>query len=59
MEKKVYLVITIIMVLILLSRIPHFIDGLCTIGTTGVNYGIIGFPILIGSWTFYKYKKSK
>lgn len=59
MAKKVYLVLTMIMVFILLNRIPHFIDGLCTRGITGVNYGILGFPTLIGLWTFYKYKKSK
>ena len=35
---------------------PHLINGIRARGMNGVNYGIIGFPILIGIWTFYKYK---
>ncbi|MBS5192112.1 MAG: hypothetical protein KHY81_11770 [Lachnospiraceae bacterium] len=58
MAKKVYLVITIFMVLSLLSGIPHLIEGIHERGMAGVNYGIIGFPILIGVWSFYKYRKA-
>lgn len=49
----------IFMVLSLLSGIPHLIDGIYERGMWEVNYGIVGFPILIGMWTFYKYKKLK
>ena len=56
MAKKVYFVITL---LSLLSGIPHLIDGIYERGMWEVNYGIVGFPILIGMWTFYKYKKLK
>lgn len=59
MARKAYLVITIFMILTLLSAIPHLIDGIRMRGLTRVNYGIVGFPILIGIWTFYKYKNSK
>lgn len=59
MAKKVYLVITIFMVLALLSGIPHLIEGIHARGMTGVNYGIVGFPILIGVWSFYKYRKAE
>lgn len=59
MAKKVYLVITFLMILALLDGIPHLINGIRARGMNGVNYGIIGFPILIGIWTFYKYKKSE
>lgn len=59
MAKKVYFVITFFMVLSLLSGIPHLIDGIYERGMWKVNYGIVGFPILIGMWTFYKYKKLK
>lgn len=54
-----YFVITFFMVLSLLSGIPHLIDGIYERGMWEVNYGIVGFPILIGMWTFYKYKKLK
>lgn len=57
MAKKVYLAITILMILALLSGIPHLIDGICARSMTEVNYGIVGFPIFIGIWSFYKYKK--
>ncbi len=59
MAKKVYLVILIFMVLTLLSGIPHLIEGIYARGMTEVNYGIVGFPILIGIWSFYKYRKAK
>ncbi len=57
MTKKVYLVITIFMVLTLLSSTPHLMEGIHARGLAGVNYGIVGFPILIGIWSFYKYRK--
>lgn len=57
--KKVYLAITILMILALLSGIPHLIDGICARSMTEVNYGIVGFPIFIGIWSFYKYKKTE
>lgn len=56
--KKVYLVLTIIMFLSLLSGISHLIDGICARGPLKVNYGIVGFPLLIGIWAFYKYRKA-
>ena len=59
MAKKVYLAITILMILALLSGIPHLIDGICARSMTEVNYGIVGFPIFIGIWSFYKYKKTE
>ena len=52
MAKKVYLAITILMILALLSGIPHLIDGICARSMTEVNYGIVGFPIFIGIWSF-------
>ena len=59
MAKKVYLAITILMILALLGGIPHLIDGICARSMTEVNYGIVGFPIFIGIWSFYKYKKTE
>lgn len=59
MTKKVYLVITIFMVLSLSSGIPHLIERIHARGMAGVNYGIVGFPILIGTWSFCKYKKAE
>lgn len=47
------------MILALLSGIPHLIDGICARSMTEVNYGIVGFPIFIGIWSFYKYKKTE
>lgn len=55
--KKIYLVITIIMFLSLLSGISHLLDGICARGLLKVNYGIVGFPLIIGIWSFHKYKK--
>lgn len=59
MAKKAYWVMTIVMVLALLGGIPHLIEGIQARGMTGVNYGIVGFPILIGAWSFYKYRKAE
>ncbi len=57
--KKMYLVIIFFMILTVMSGIPHLIDGIRARNMTEVNYGIVGFPILIGIWAFYKYKKSE
>lgn len=54
-----YLVILFFMILTVMSGIPHLIDGIRARNMTEVNYGIVGFPILIGIWAFYKYKKSE
>ena len=45
-DEKVYLVITIFMVLSLSSGIPHLIEGIHAREVAGVNYGIVGFQYL-------------
>ena len=56
MKKKIYLTIAIFFILISLSQIPYFIEGISEKGVSGVNYGR-AIPLFIGVVFFYIYRK--
>ena len=57
MKKKVYLILTIFALIALLTGIPYLAEGIRARGITGVNWGRVLFPLLIGIVGFYMYKK--
>ena len=60
MKKKLYLGISIFaMILLIFSGIPHLIEGIQSRGMYKVNYGVVGFPLLISIIAFSLYKKQK
>ena len=60
MKKKVCLVVAIVMLLSLLfNGIPTVAAGVAALGVWGVNYGIVGFPLLIGLAALYFYRREE
>lgn len=60
MKKKVCLVVAIVMLLSLLfNGIPTVAEGVAARGVWGVNYGIVGFPLLIGLVALYFYRREE
>lgn len=60
MKKKVCLVVAIVMLLSLVfNGIPAVAAGVAARGVWGVNYGIVGFPLLIGLAALYFYRRQE
>lgn len=60
MKKKVCLIVAIVMLLSLLfNGIPTVATGVAARGVWGVNYGIVGFPLLIGLAALYFYRREE
>ena len=55
--KKVYLVVTVVALITCLTGIPYLVDGIAVRGWSGVNYGRIFFPFLIGCVSFWLFKR--
>lgn len=59
MAKKAYLVVMVLMILALLSGAANLIDGIRARGMMKVNYGQGVFPLLIGGYAFWRYRKAE
>jgi hypothetical protein len=57
MKKKLYLGISILSLLSLLTGISYLIEGIGERGITGVNYGRAGFPLLFCVVFFLMFRK--
>jgi hypothetical protein len=55
--KKLYLVISIFALISLLTGIPYLIEGIGERGIAGVNYGRVGFPLLVCVVFFMMFRK--
>ena len=57
--KKGYAVIAAAALIACLTGISELAEGIAARGWSGVNYGRIGFPLLIGGGAFWLYQKNK
>lgn len=57
MMKKLWLVILIISIVGFLTGISYLVYGIAQRGFSGVNYGRVIFPLIIGIAAFCLYKK--
>jgi hypothetical protein len=55
--KKLYLGISIFALMALLTGISYLIEGIGERGITGVNYGRVGFPLLVCVVFFLMFRK--
>ena len=59
MKKNWYLVLSIVGLVFVVTAIPNLIEGIEARGFGGVNYGSIGFPLIISIVSFVLYRKRK
>lgn len=59
MAKKAYLLVMVLMLLALLSGAANLIDGIRARGMMKVNYGQVVFPLLIGGYALWRYRKAE
>ena len=59
MKKNLYLVLSIVGLVFVVTAIPNLIEGIQARGFDGVNYGSIGFPLIISIVSFVLYRKQK
>ena len=57
--KKLYLVLTMLALIACLTGIPYLVEGIAARGWGGVNYGQVLFPLLIGGFSFWQFKREK
>ena len=56
MKKNWYLVLSIVGLVFVVTAIPNLIEGIEARGFGGVNYGSIGFPLIISIVSFVLYR---
>lgn len=57
-RKKIWLAVAIFAALALLTGLPVVIRGIAARGLWGVNYGRVGFPLLLLLWAGIRYRRS-
>ena len=57
--KKVYLAVTAIALILCVEGIFSLAEGIAARGWGGVNYGQVLFPLLIGGFSFWQFKREK
>lgn len=57
-RKKIWLAVAIFAALGLLTGLPVVIQGIAARGPWGVNYGRVGFPLLLLLWAGIRYRRS-
>ena len=56
-RKKSWLAVAIFAALALLTGVPVVIRGIAARGRWGVNYGRVGFPLLLLLWAGIRYRR--
>lgn len=56
-HKKIWLAVAVFAALALLTGLPEVIRGITARGLWGVNYGRVGFPLLLLLWAGMKYRR--
>ena len=56
-RKKIWLAVAVFAALALLTGLPEVIRGIAARGLWGVNYGRVGFPLLLLLWAGMKYRR--
>lgn len=57
-RKKIWLAVAIFAALALLTGLPVVVQGMAARGLWGVNYGRVGFPLLLLLWAGIRYRRS-
>ena len=57
--KKVYLAVTAIARILCVEGIFSLAEGIAARGWGGVTYGQVLFPLLIGGFSFWQFKREK
>lgn len=57
--KKVWIVVLVIAIIALLNGIAYLVEGIDSRGISGVNYGRVIFPLLIGVGAVYALMKGR
>lgn len=57
--KKVWIVVSVIAIIALLNGIVCLVEGIDLRGVSGVNYGRVIFPLLIGIGAVYALMKGR
>ena len=57
--KKVYLAVTAIALILCVEGIFSLAEGIAARGWGGVNDGQVLFPLLIGDFSFWQFKRKK
>lgn len=57
--KKVWIVVSVIAIIALLNGIVYLAEGIDLRGVSGVNYGRVIFPLLIGIEAVYALMKGR
>jgi len=58
-KKKVCIVILILAIIGMLTGISYLVEGISERGISGVNYGRVAFPLLVGLGAVYFLKKAR
>ena len=57
--KKVYLAVIVIALILCVEGIFSLAEGIAARDWGGVNYGQVLFPLLIGGFSFWQFKREK
>lgn len=57
-RKKIWLAVAIFAALALLTGLPEVVRGIAARGVWAVNYGRVGFPLLLLLWAGVMYRRS-